>query len=86
MSYIDGNSSPVRLPFPVENNVLLIFEPGFFATMDPTGTMFINLTFGMDPPQDYLNNTQTQPFDYNYDPAKVTQPQLKDAVLEVTVW
>lgn len=86
LTYIDGNTSPVQPPFDVEKNVSLIFEPGFFSTMDPTATMFINLTFGMDPPQPFLNNTGTAPFSYNYSAESVTQPSLKDAVLEVAVW
>ncbi|MFA4877286.1 MAG: hypothetical protein WC586_07720 [Methanoregula sp.] len=38
----------------------------------------------------FLNSTQTTPFDhpfvYNYTSKKVTQPQLKDALVEVAVW
>lgn len=85
-TFIDGNSSADPPPFDVRNNVSLIFEPGFFGTMDPTATMFINLTFGMNPPQQYLNNTMTRPFDYDYNPVNVTQPALRDAVVEVAVW
>jgi hypothetical protein len=33
-----------------------------------------------------FNNTNTVPFDYNYDPINVTQPSLRDAVVEVAVW
>jgi len=88
-TFIDENSSATLLPpsFTVRNNVSLIFEPGFFATMDPTATMFINLTFELTPAkQHYFNNTRTAPFDYNYMASNVTQPYLKDAVLEVAVW
>ena len=84
--YEDENTTSVLPPVDVRNNVTLIFEPGFFSTVLPNSDIFINLTFGMNELQPYLNNTQTQPFDYNYDPANVTQPQLKDAVLEVAVW
>jgi hypothetical protein len=31
-------------------------------------------------------NMNTTPFDYNYDPGKVTQPVLRDAILQVAVW
>jgi hypothetical protein len=86
LTYIDGNTSPVLPPFDIERNVSLIFEPGFFSTMDPSATMFINMTFGMYPPQQFLNNTGTTPFSYNYSAESVTQPFLKDAVLEVAVW
>jgi PKD repeat protein len=34
----------------------------------------------------FSNNTNTTPFNYNYDPINVTQPYLRDAVLEVAVW
>jgi hypothetical protein len=86
LTYIDGNTSSVQPPFDVRKNISLVFEPGFFSTMDPTATMFINLTFGMYPPQQFLNNTGTAPFSYNYSAESVTQPSLKDAVLEVAVW
>lgn len=85
-TFIDENVSAAVLPFKVRNNISLIFEPGFFATMDPTATMFINLTFELDPPQQFLNNSLMTPFDYNHMPANVTQPYLTDGVLEVAVW
>lgn len=84
--YEDENTTSVLPPVDVRNNVTLIFEPGFFSTVLPNSDIYINLTFGVEPAQCYFNNTQTLPFDYNYDPANVTQPQLKDAVLEVAVW
>jgi hypothetical protein len=34
----------------------------------------------------FLNNTYTYPFDYNYETNNVTQPQLRDAVVEVAIW
>jgi hypothetical protein len=36
----------------------------------------------------FLNNTfaRAPPFDYNYNPANVTQPRLRDATVEVSVW
>jgi len=84
--YDDENTTPVLPPVDIRNNVSLVFEPGFFSTALPNSDIYINLTFGMEEPQSYLNNTQTLPFDYNYDPANVTQPCLDDAVLEVAVW
>lgn len=63
---------------------------------------FITLTFDLNSnkctflnntamnPLDYkstfLNNQYTKPFDYDYNPANVTQPRLRDAVVEVAVW
>ena len=34
----------------------------------------------------FSNNTNTRPFNYNYDRINVTLPSLRDAVLEVAVW
>ncbi len=33
-----------------------------------------------------VENTNSTPFDYNYDPINVTQPKLRDAIVEVAVW
>jgi len=77
------------LPATVNNSVSLAFRPGAFSAaenLDPAAPIFINLTFALNPPQQYLNNTGRQPFDYNYNPAQVTQPQLQSGVLEVAVW
>ncbi len=43
-----------------------------------------NATF-FDPETNIYNNI-TDPFDYDYNSIEVTQPKLKDAVLEVAVW
>ncbi len=84
--YNDGNTTPVKPPVTVRNSLSMRFGPEFFLSADPTGTMYVNLTFGLDPPSSFLNNTQTGPFHYNYNPSDVTQPVLKDAELEVAVW
>jgi hypothetical protein len=90
--YEDGKTIPVKPPVPVQNNISMVFAPDpasgspFFLTADPTGTMYVNLTFELNPPSQFLNNTLTTPFDYNYNPANVTQPALNDAVMEVAVW
>jgi hypothetical protein len=34
----------------------------------------------------FLNNTRSGPWDYNYNATEVTQPVLRDAVMEVAVW
>ncbi|MHB8164901.1 MAG: hypothetical protein ACYDDV_11290, partial [Methanoregula sp.] len=84
---------PMPQPRPgVVENVSMIFAPSFFKYASPTDTIYINLTFGlestMDYPfgQQYLNSTMKRPFDYNYIPANVTQPALRNAVMEVAVW
>ena len=86
-TYDDDNSTPVTLPVDIRNNVSMIFEPGFFASnCNQASIIYINLTFGHDQPQQYLNSSKTGPFDYNYNPTNVTQPELQDGVLEVSVW
>ncbi|WP_321505514.1 hypothetical protein [uncultured Methanoregula sp.] len=88
--YVDG--VPVAThPFPeprpdVRENISMVFGPSFFQYAAPTDTITVSLTFGLDSPQQYLNSTLTRPFDYNYYPANVTQPVLRDAVVEVAVW
>jgi hypothetical protein len=97
-TYDDGNSTPVNLPVTLKQNVTFIFEPGFFVAANSRGAIYINLTFGVDEyAQDlplgprnqgmqFLNNTRTGPWDYNYNVTEVTQPVLRDAVMEVAVW
>lgn len=86
-TYVSGSLKAEKLPVVItDSNVSLIFEPGFFSGTDKFGAIYLNLTFELDPPQQYLNNTHTRPFDYNYFPANVTQPSLTDAVMEVAVW
>lgn len=87
-TYEDGNTTPVYPPFDFQDKISMVFEPGFFVGTDPYGAIYINLTYQVDPPQQFMNNSHpaSQPFDYNYNPVNVTQPSLKDAVLEVAVW
>ena len=86
-TYVNWSATAVKPPAEIkDSNLSLVFEPGFFSSTDKYGAIYINLTFELDPPQQYLNNTRTRPFDYNYHPANVTQPALTDAVMEVAVW
>jgi len=88
--YVDGNPVATRpLPEPrpeVVGNISMIFGPSFFKNAAPMDTIYVNLTFGLESPQQYLNSTMTRPFDYNYNPVNATQPVLRDAVMEVAVW
>lgn len=54
---------------------------------DFTDTTCGALLLGTDPIQGsrFFNNSLISPFDYNYDPSNVTQPMLRDAVMEVDV-
>jgi hypothetical protein len=94
-SYVNWGTTAVKPPVELgdDMNLSMVFEPGFFTSTDKYGAIYINMTFEIHDPteipdygQPFLNNTQTRPFDYNYYPANVTQPALKDAVLEVAVW
>lgn len=68
----------------------LYFNLSFYLTQDdlPVG----NPPVCSDPckvyPSTFLNNTNARapPFDYNYHPANVTQPRLRDGIVEVSVW
>jgi hypothetical protein len=93
--YEDGNTTPVNPPVKLKNdkadlsNLSLIFERRAFSDIGEASTIFINLTFNLTPPQEYLNNTPYQPFNYTYVAnanGVITPPFLKDAVLEVAVW
>jgi hypothetical protein len=87
--YRDLNSSFNIIP-PVEksNNITLIFPPGFSSEIlkGADYPIYVNLTFNLTAPSSFLNNTRSKPFDYNYNPKNVTQPQLRDAIIEVAVW
>lgn len=85
--YIDDNSSYTTPPAPIVNNLSLIIYPDFFQTLKGEYTrVYINVTFELDRPASFLNNTVAGPFDYNYHPSNVTQAQLRDGVVEVAVW
>ena len=107
--YVDGGSTPSVFPggTPANpgielkhsivelSNISLLFEPGAFsqALEDEHRTVFINLTFGIKPGEEYLNSsTPANPlFNYTYtqkNPQKgfVSPPTLQDGVLEVAVW
>jgi PKD repeat protein len=87
-----------KLPY-VKNNVSLILDPTFLPWSNYPQVYF-NLTFnlvknttacpGSNPlynfsGSQFLNNTYSSPFDYNYHPDNVTQPSLRDAILEVNI-
>lgn len=89
--YLDGSSTPATPGAwcPVKDNVSLIINPRIFDIMQAGySKVYFNLTFTVDPASTFLNNTNARapPFDYYYYPKNVTQPQLRDAVLEVAVW
>lgn len=89
--YIDG-SSTATTPGPlclVKENISLIINPRILDIMQAGySKVYFNLTFSVNPASTFLNNTnaRSQPFDYNYFKENVTQPRLRDAVVEVAVW
>jgi hypothetical protein len=99
--YIDDNSSFTQPPIEVKNSVSMKITPDFIAGMQAQYTsLYFNLTFDLTTGgpsynagssayrSTFLNNTNAKapPFDYNYDPANVTQPRLRDGIVEVSVW
>ena len=93
---LDGNivNMTNRLPQRVNNSISLTLSPKYFQEQIYAGLfdksfyqpIYINLTFTLDSNSTFLNNTYTVPFNYNYDPKNITQPKLRDAVVEVAVW
>ena len=98
LDYNNENNKTVflgnKLPQRVNNSISLTFSPKYFQEQVYPGLydktfykpIYINLSFTLDSNSTFLNNSWSSPFDYNYDPANVTQPKLRDAVLEVAVW
>jgi len=98
--YIDGSSTRLSaMPAPVKDNITLRISPGTFTSIESRSyPIYIALKFDVSPNSTFLNNSQTTPgfdtltfdnstpFNYNYEPENVTQPHLRDAVLEVAVW
>jgi len=85
---IDGNSTPQLPPVSVKDNVTLLFnDPHFISQFRAQDTsLYINLTFNLDQPGTFLNNSFSSPFNYDYSSANVTQPSLRNAAVEVSVW
>lgn len=91
--FVDGNSTPVtNLPIPVNDSVSLYIPPGllsFLGQGDSSTLLNVTMQFNLNQQDWYINSTQMPPygaFDYNYTNPYITQPQLKDGVMEVAVW
>ncbi|HEX3001121.1 MAG TPA: hypothetical protein VHN82_01945 [Methanoregula sp.] len=84
--YLDGETPATPPTPPFSNDISMVFEPGFFLAAGTDSTIFINMTFEVIPEQQFLNNTHTEPFPYDYNKVNVTQPELTDAVMEIAVW
>ena len=74
--------------FPVRDNVSVILEPEQikFASGGAGNLVTVNYTFTLSAGSAFLNSTNATSFDYNYDWGNVTQPSLRDGILEVVVW
>jgi len=98
--YIDGRNIPDTPPVSnIKDNVSLIINPRVFDIMQAGySQLYINFTFNVQPQSNplsgctFLNNTNNLKatplgsFSYDYFPDNVTQPRLRDAVVEVAVW
>ena len=95
--YADGNITPAdSIPVTVANNVTLIIPHGsvdtglnFLGKNDPSTYLNVTLQFELNHGDWFLNSSKAQPygaFEYNYTSHLITQPSLKDGVLEVAVW
>jgi hypothetical protein len=96
--YIDGGTTPynstesTEFPVNVNNSVSLFISPASLNSWSTGGhDTYLNITmkFELSHGDWFLNSTQNQPdgaFEYNYDPANVSQPYLRDGVMEVAVW
>jgi hypothetical protein len=86
-SYIDGGNTLSSLPTPLSENVSVIFPAGFFYGIATDNThLYINYTFTLDRLDTFFNNSFTTPYPYDYNSTRVTQPKLKEGVLEVAIW
>jgi hypothetical protein len=87
------NDETGKLPQRVNDSISLTLSPKYFQEQVYAGLfdksfydpIYINLSFTLSQNSTFLNNTWSSPFDYGYNP-NVTQPQLRDAVVEVAVW
>jgi hypothetical protein len=85
--YIDGGSVSTNVPAIVNDNISVIFFPGFFyGIADDFSVVKVSYTFNLTNSDNFFNNSFTSPYSYNYSPAHVTQPRLKESVLEVSIW
>jgi hypothetical protein len=83
-----------KLPQRVNDSISLTLSPKYFQEQVYAGLfdksfynpIYINMSFTLTSNSTFLNNSYTTPFTYNYDPKNITQPQLRDAVVEVAVW
>lgn len=83
-----------KLPQRVNDSISLTLSPKYFQQQVYGGLfdksfykpIYINLTFTLNSNSTFLNNSYTVPFNYDYDAKNITQPQLRDAVVEVAVW
>lgn len=95
--YADGNTTPATsFPVSIANNISLVIPHGsvnsglnFLGSGDPSTYLNVTMHFSLSHGDYFLNSSHSQPygaFEYNYTSPFVTQPSLKDGVLEVAVW
>jgi hypothetical protein len=91
--YIDGvNTQPdITIPVIVNDNISVMFSPPYFYAIadNDNRQLRINYIFSLSYAPDgdnFFNNSYTLPYYYNYSPSQVTQPKLREGVLEVAIW
>ncbi len=79
-------------------DVFILLQFDLYDSSGPINSTFLNNTQTLPnfanlqgdntffSPATKIQNPNTIPFDYNYYPDNVTQPKLRDAVMEVAVW
>jgi hypothetical protein len=91
--------APVNPPFELaqNDNVSIIFKPGFFAGPYDRGSIFVTMRFevattnpdgtgGPTKGLQYWNTSKTGPWEYTYNTTEVSPPRLTNAVMEVAIW
>jgi hypothetical protein len=72
----------------VDDSVGVILDPEEIKfAAGPSGNLVtVNYTFELTVGSAFLNSTNATSFDYNYNWRNITQPSLRDGILEVAVW
>jgi hypothetical protein len=89
-AYLNGTSTRTNVPVIVHDNISVIFSPPFFSDLaDDYSYLRISFNFSLSHAPDgdnFFNNSFTSPYFYDYSTNNVTQPMLKEGVLEVAIW
>jgi len=94
--YVYHNMVQKNPPFELglDDTLSVIFKPGFFPPSYDSGSIYVKFrfnattNFGGNPIYglQYLNTSQSKPWELTYNATEVTQPVLSNAVMEVKIW